>query len=61
MSNKRINDLLCLMAQLDNSIIQEIMAINRGDGHSPKVIGQTLKYWIDDRITFMEREKNSND
>lgn len=61
MPNRRINDLLYLMAQLDNSIIQEIMAINRGKGHSPKVIEQTLKYWIDDRIAFMEREENSND
>lgn len=61
MSNKRINDLLYLMAQLDNSIIQEIIAVNRGMGHSPKVIEQTLKYWIDDRIPFMEREEMNND
>lgn len=61
MSNRRINDLLYLMAQLDNSIIQEIIAVNRDMGHSPKVIEQTLKYWIDDRISFMERDGNSDD
>jgi len=57
----RINDLLYLMTVLDNTIINEIREINRGNGHPAEKIEETLKYWIEDRIEFMKRKENSND
>lgn len=58
---KRIDDLLNLMAILNSSIMNEIREINRGRGHSALDIRNTLNYWIDDRIAFMRREEMSND
>ena len=57
----RINDLLYLMTVLDNTIINEIREINRGNGHPVEEIEDTLKYWIEDRIAFMKRKENNND
>lgn len=57
----RINDLLYLMTVLDNAIINEVREINRGKGHPAEKIEETLKYWIEERITFMKRKENSND
>lgn len=57
----RINDLLYLMTVLDNTIINEIREINRGNGRPAEKIEETLKYWIEDRIEFMKRKENSND
>ncbi len=58
---KRIDDLLNLMAILNNSIMNEIREINRGRGHPAATIRDTLEYWINDRITFMRREEMNND
>jgi len=61
LKQKRINDLLDLQMILNNSIINEIREVNRGKGHTAKEIEQTLKYWIEDRIIFMEKDENLND
>lgn len=57
----RINDLLYLMTVLDNTIINEIREINRGNEHPAEKIEETLKYWIEERIAFMKRKENNND
>lgn len=56
-SKKRINDLLDLMITLNNVIASEIREVNRGRGHSAKEIEESLKYWIEDRIAFMQEEE----
>ena len=58
---KRIDDLLNLMAILNSSIMNEIREINRGRGHSATDIRDTLDYWIDDRIRFMRQEEMNNE
>lgn len=57
MNKKRVNDLLDLMTLLNNAIMSEIRDINRGRGHSAKEIEESLKYWIEDRIAFMQKEE----
>lgn len=56
--NKQINELLNLMACLDNVIIEEIREINRGKGHTAEEIADHLKYWIEDRMFFYEKKDN---
>ena len=58
---KRIDDLLNLMAILNSSIMNEIREINRGRGHSVLDIRNTLDYWIDDRTRLMRQEEMNND
>lgn len=58
---KRIDDLLNLMAILNSSIMHEIREINRGRGHSALDIRNTLDYWIDDRTRLMRQEEMNND
>ena len=58
---KRIDDLLNLMAILNSSIMNEIREINRGRGHSALDIRSTLDYWIDDRTRLMRQEEMNNE
>lgn len=58
---KRIDDLLNLMAILNSSIMNEIREINRGRGHSALDIRNTLDYWIDDRTRLMRQEEMNNE
>ena len=58
---KRIDDLLNLMAILNSSIMNEIREINCGRGHSALDIRNTLDYWIDDRTRLMRQEEMNND
>jgi len=55
---KRINQLLDLMAILHNAISEEIREVNRGKGHTAEEITDHLKYWIEDRMFFYEKKDN---
>lgn len=54
--DKRINQLLDLMAILHNAISEEIREVNRGKGHTKEEIENTLKYWIEDRMFFYKNQ-----
>ena len=56
MVDKKINQLLDLMAILHNAISEEIREVNRGKGHAKEEIENTLKYWIEDRMFFYENQ-----
>lgn len=58
---KRIDDLLNLMAILNSSIMNEIREINRGRGHSAIDIRDTLDYWVYDRMRLMIQEEMNNE
>lgn len=54
----RINDLLDLMAILDDVISEEIREVNRGKGHTAEEIGESLKYHIEDRLNFYKKNND---
>ena len=54
----RINDLLDLMAILDDVISEEIREVNRGKGHTTEEIGESLKYHIEDRLNFYKKNNS---